>query len=224
MAILRLVASWGRLALVAAAVAVLLAACNTGPGTDVNALGVGNGLPSGAHYNLNIIGVANPKTASMDTSSGHVIFVALSGHSKIDLQEGSDFAVLDANATDGSDALFQLPNPDPDNTGYTEYTVYARELGKPGGSANMTTCAEDDTGTTYCSIYSAVFVREKGGPKTQNVSKQLLYVYADLDGDGTVERYPLFDDALQGYYWDYDNNGLKMVQLRFYVGVSTNVN
>ena len=27
---------------------------------------------------------------------------------------------------------------------------------------------------------------------------------------------PLFDDRLQGYFWDYNNKGLKLVQLRFY--------
>ncbi|MDA1128364.1 MAG: hypothetical protein O2913_06675 [Chloroflexi bacterium] len=31
-----------------------------------------------------------------------------------------------------------------------------------------------------------------------------------------MERVALFDAALEGYFWDYDNNGLKIVQLRFY--------
>ena len=31
----------------------------------------GNGAPSGPHYNLNIIGVDNPKTADMTGSDGH---------------------------------------------------------------------------------------------------------------------------------------------------------
>jgi len=48
------------------------------------------------------------------------------------------------------------------------------------------------------------------------VSKYLLYIYADLDDDGTLERVSLFDDALEGYFWDYDNEGLKLAQLRFY--------
>src|SRR3972149_1028843 len=61
----------------------------------------GNGAPSGAHYNLNIIGVSNPKTADMSNSNGHVIFVALGGRdntvrTKIILTEG-DFAVTDKN-------------------------------------------------------------------------------------------------------------------------------
>ncbi|MDX5423275.1 MAG: hypothetical protein LPK14_13540 [Hymenobacteraceae bacterium] len=41
-----------------------------------------------------------------------------------------------------------------------------------------------------------------------------------LDADGNVllaaGTYPLFDEAMQGYFWDYDNDGLKLLQLRFY--------
>lgn len=32
----------------------------------------------------------------------------------------------------------------------------------------------------------------------------------------TLERYNLFNDALQDYYWQYDNTGLRLLQLRFY--------
>jgi hypothetical protein len=156
------------------------------------------------------------------TNDGHRIFVPLSGNSKILLHEGTDFQVLDTNGTDGS-ADFQLPNPDPDNDGITEYSVWARALGKPGGSSTTTTCAYDELGQLWCSVYSMVLVRDKGKSWFDNVSKELLYVYVDLDGDGTVERYPLFDAALQDYFWNYDNNGLKLAQLRFYE-VATDVN
>ena len=183
---------------------------------------VGNGAPSGAHYNLNIIGVPKGKTADMTGSSGRRIFVPLGGSTKILLAEG-DFLVLDANGTDGS-ASFQLPNPDPDNDGITQYSVYARALGKPGGTSTTTTCATDPTtGDLYCSIYSMVLTRDGGKSSFTNVSRSLLYVYADTDGDGQVERYPLFSDSLQDYYWDYDNGGLKLAQLRFYE-IPTNVN
>ena len=184
--------------------------------------GGGNGAPSGSHYNLNIIGVSKNKTADMSGNNGHRIFVPLSGKSKILLGEG-DFKVLDANATDGS-AKFQLPNPDPENDGYTVYSVFARALGKPGGQSTTTTCATDPTtGEDYCSTESMVMIRKKGKSTFSNVSRELLYIYADLDGDGTVERMPLFDDRLEDYFWSYDNNGLKLLQLRFYP-VSTNVN
>ena len=88
------------------------------------------------HYNLNIIGVPKAKTADMTGDSGHRIFVPLTGKVSISLKEG-DFQVLDANGTDGK-ASFQLPNPDPDNDGTTLYSVYARALGKPGGSSATT--------------------------------------------------------------------------------------
>lgn len=181
----------------------------------------GNGAPSGEHYNLNLIGVPKGKSATMTGNQGHRIFVPLFGSTQIKLSEGP-FLVLDANGTDGS-ASFQLPNPDPDNDGVTTYSVWARALGKPGGSSKTTTCAYDATGELWCSVYSMVMVREKGKSSFTNVTKQLLYIYADVNSDGKVERYPLFSDALQDYYWQYDNNGLKLVQLRFYE-ISTNVN
>jgi hypothetical protein len=77
----------------------------------------GSGAPSGAHYDLNLIGVDKTKSATMTGSDTHTIFVPLSGTCKINLSEG-DFQVLDGNCTDGP-AAFQLPNPDPGNTGTT---------------------------------------------------------------------------------------------------------
>jgi hypothetical protein len=178
-----------------------------------NPLGTGNGAPKGAHYNLNIIGV--PKGKTMNGGSGNVIFVPETGSAKIMLSEGP-FDVLDKNGTDGS-AAFQLPNPDPENDGTTSYSVFARALGKPGGSSRTTTCATDPTtGEEWCSVYSAVLVREKGKSTFANVSRELLYIYADVDGDGNVERYNLFNSALSDYFWQYDNSGLKLAQLRFY--------
>jgi hypothetical protein len=196
---------------------------------------------TGAHYNLNIIGVSNPKTADMTGTSGHTIFVKLEGKSKISLAEapaGESFLVLDRNGTDGNGAKFQLPAADPDNTGTTTYSVYARPLGKPNGKAKMTTGATDPgpdgiLGTADDILVYSVCVleleRTKGKPKFENVTKELLYIYANIltgpgpDGVyGTTDdvyefmRVPLFDDALQDYFWEYENNGLKIVQLRFY--------
>lgn len=182
----------------------------------------GNGAPSGSHYNLNLIGVPKGKTADMTGSNGRRIFVPLSGSCQISLGEG-EFNVLDANCTDGS-AQFTLPNPDPDNNGITTYSVWARALGKPGGTSNTSTCATDPTdGLLYCSVYTMVQTRDKGKSTFSNVSKELLYVYTDIDGDGNLDRMPLFDSRLQDYYWQYDNNGLKVLQLRFYE-IPTNVN
>jgi hypothetical protein len=179
------------------------------------AAATGNGAPSGAHYNLNIIGVPKNKTASMTGNDGHRIFVPLAGKTKILLSPG-EFQVLDANGTDGS-ASFQLPNPDPDGNGSTTYAVYARALGTPGGSSTTTTCATDPTtGDVYCSVDSMVLVRDGKKSTFTNVSKDLLSISVDLDGDGVVETYSLFDETLTDYFWQNDNTGLRLAQLRFY--------
>lgn len=208
--------------------ALSTAACMVGDGADgdgdvtvIAGHSTGNGALSGTHYQVNIIGVSNTKNVNLSGGSGARIFVALNGTTKINLQEGP-FGVLDANGTDGT-ALFQLPNPDPDGDGVTAYSVYARALGTPGGMSTTTTCAYDKDGTLVCSEESMVLIRGSGGSKFTNVSRDLLYVIADLDGDGVVEKTPLFSDALQDYYWNYDNNGLRNAQLRFY-DTPTNTN
>ncbi len=192
-----------------------------------------NGAPSGKHYNLNIIGVPKTKTADMTGNNGHRIFVGLGSqggvtkNTKILLTEG-EFAVLDANGTDG-EAAFQLPNPDPDCDGTTEYSVYVRALGKPGGSADIQTCYTDDTGTWCATDYDGgvsqiTITRTRGKQKFSNESKDLLYVdYCtewDLTGADPVclnwTIIPLFGEEVSEYFWDYDNNGLKLAQLRFY--------
>jgi len=200
----------------------------------------GNGAPSGAHYTLNIIGVPKDKSPNLTGGNGHRIFVDLgrtgeAANTRINLIEG-DFAVLDANGTDGV-AAFRLPNPDPDLDGTTSYSVYVRALGKPGGKATMQSCYEDAAGETWCAVdftggvEPITIQRTKGGvAKFVNVSKDLLFVDfcvtwdAGLDGLlGTaddvctnVDQIPLFSNKDLSYYWSYDNEGLKHAQLRFY--------
>ena len=225
---------------VLAVAALTLSACGTDPTTptrtptrSASVAQTGNGAPSGAHYNLNIIGVAHDKSANMTGGDGHRIFVDLGSRgtaagTKINLTEG-DFAVLDANGTDG-EAAFQLPNPDPDGDGTTTYSVYVRALGKPGGKATMQSCYTDaQTGDTWCAVDIAGGVQpitiertKNGVAKFVNVSRDLLYVDVCLAVDATTgactqsEVQPLFGDPLDDYYWQYDNNGLRVAQLRFY--------
>jgi hypothetical protein len=219
----------------------------------------GTGAPAGAHYNLNIIGVSNPKTADMTDSSGHVIFVPLSGKTKIELMqapEGESFKVLDANGTDGP-AIFQLPDPglDPYNLAdpgeadtVSDYSVYVRPLGKPGGWTTITTCAElkdstfaglltkdlsrvlnDVDGDAYASIEQVgqtVTMRTKGKSNFSNVTAEMLTILFKVEVMETIDgvdyyyteyiRVPIFSDIIQGEYWDYDNQGLKLLQVRFY--------
>lgn len=204
------------------------------PKTDDGLSWLGNGLPSGPHYNLNVIGTST-KTAEMDDNSGHRIFVPLWGRAKIMLSEGP-FQVLDANGTDGNGAAFQLPSPDVNCDGTTEYSVFVRELGKPGGAATVQSCYTDGTtGLDYCAsdvdggVLAVELNRGSGKPRTTNVSADLLYVdycvsWTDVNADGVFQIEecdgwvvsPLFADALASYFWDYDNRGLRLAQFRFY--------
>ncbi|WP_162056503.1 hypothetical protein [Pontibacter pamirensis] len=55
-------------------------------------------------------------------------------------------------------------------------------------------------------------------PPLALAQSELLSIYTDITDDGVdnPQRYPLFSDEMEGYYWDYDNNGLRVLQLRFY--------
>jgi hypothetical protein len=183
--------------------------------TIVGSLAAGNGAPSGPHYDLALIGAPKQKSADMSGNEANRILVPLESGAEVMLSQG-DFVVLDANGTDGN-AGFSLPNPDPDNDGTTRYSVFARAVGKPAGGSTVTTCATDPvSGEEFCSVYVSVLVREKDGTSFTSLSKELLLVFADPNGDGKVERVPLFGSALQDYLWRYDNNGLKVAELRFY--------
>src|SRR3989442_9371187 len=211
----------------AAAVAAALSATAVAAAQQV---ATGNGAPSGSHYNLNIIGVSHDKNANMDQGSGSVIFVDLGSKdvtvsTKILLSQSADagvFEVLDKNGTDG-EASFELPAPG-------SYTVWARALGKPGGSSKITTCATNialtgtDAGVTICSTLNEVFVRGPGKSNFRNVTTALTTITLDpvaeaaavtACGGRTVVN--LFDACLLGFFWQYDNNGLKLLQVRFYL-------
>jgi hypothetical protein len=181
----------------------------------------GNGAPSGPHYNLNIIGVPKGKNPDMDGNQGHRIFVPLFGNAKIwlaEAPEGESFQVLDANGTDQNGAKFQLPDPFPNDDLVPIYTVYARALGRPGGYSHTILCYEDPgTGETICSGDTLTLRRGHGQQKFTNVTQKLLTIWIDTNGDGIPDsRVGLFDEDAYEYFWEYDNFGLKLAQLRFY--------
>ncbi len=206
----------------------------------------GNGAPSGPHFQLNIIGMKKQKHENIGCGEGHRIFVPLEGTKsgklpvKIKLIEAPDdvtFGVIDCDGTDGS-AAFMLPNPDPGVEGCTKYSVYIRPLGIPGGKAQIRTCAERcveiDPNTGECTLWEEVcstesvyLERTKGGQKFTNVSMELLTICVEVCTlydpetgeclEWEYKRLYLFDEELRGYFWEYDNNGLKLAQVRFYL-------
>ena len=210
--------------------------------------GVGTGL-SGAHWNLNFIGVSKDKTVPTMTNGGrHTIFVPLSSGEDvgrkvtIEYVRGDKFAVLDGNATDDDYALIQVPYEyctDYDNgcTDLLSFDVYAVGLGKPGG-ANIITAectyskeVVDSGGTVDLECEDTLLMgsfkikRTKGQPKPTNITDVFRATGClDVIVDGVCDKGDLefrnlwiFNiEELTSYMWDYDNNGLKLMQTRFY--------
>jgi len=177
----------------------------------------GNGAPSGSHYNLNIIGVPKEKRGGNWDNNGHRIFVKLYGaNTKIKLVAGDAFKVIDSDGTDGS-AILQMMDPYPGDTTDAVYRIFVRALGKPGGEANMTSAFVDEYGNTWYSLETVNLVRNKGKSRFDDKTLELTTIYVDMDGDGIPERYYLFDNELYDYFWNYNNNGLKLLQMRIYV-------
>src|SRR6266508_659819 len=199
---------------------------------------VGKGL-SGPHYNLTIIGVPKNKTVSMDNTNGHTLFVPLDTNGlvsksvKISYVIGDDFQVLDRNCTDADGCTIQVPT-DPTNS--TCYTVVAVGLGKPNGFAVVNVeCAFDTTlvggGTCTDALVENTFEidRTTGGsnkPHRVDITKDFL-VSGCFDVGGVVGVCDAGDiqftnvwifnlSQFQDYFWNYDNTGLKNMQIRFY--------
>ena len=218
------------------------------PASGASAGTTGNGAPNGSHYTLNIIGVPHDKTADMTGNTGGRIFVQLNGGQDavslngkpsnqllkvntiglVPAPAGESFSVLDANATDADGALFQLPA----NVS-TAWTVWARALGTPGGSAIQTTCASSFLdavdGVIYCSDQSAMYMRTTGKSLFSDVSADLLFLTVTVDSSLSPNlaaclgvtgvqsvTVSLFNSCFENYFWNYDNHGLKLLQLRFY--------
>ena len=154
-----------------------------------------------------------------------------------------DFGVIDANATDANGALFALPDPcadaDPTTACDPTYMIWARARAG-SGSATITTCAEETLDDPEYDIWcgdNGVTLSKQTSFKAVNVTSNLLYmtIYVDPDLDeelsvclGGAADDPLvdqpeedfdvylFDNCFENYFWNYDNNGLKNVELRFY--------
>ncbi len=176
---------------------------------------------NGPHYNLNIIGME--KHGTVGDSDGHTMFVKLDGKTKIVMTQstGGSFQVTDRNGLDGSASFNIAPG---------HYNVYAIPHGKPGGKVDVTaygnfTDAVD--GSTLLPLGYVNIARSAGKPQSVNIN-ELFYVDVTIctglnattgtcAEETTYTDYWVFDvPELLEYYWDYNNDGLRQLQVRFY--------
>lgn len=105
------------------------------------------------------------------------------------------------------------------------YQVWARALGQPGGSATATTCATVQ-GEIQCSLENTVMTRTTGKSSFTDVTNEMTSLLVDYctvvdptTGDcttSTLTRVALFAGDTEDWFWNYNNNGLRLAQLRFY--------
>jgi len=148
------------------------------------------------------------------------------------------FGTIDANATDGDGAILGIPDPCADDDALTpctpSYSVWARTHG-PSGSATITTCADetgsgfDGTDDVWCGSNGITLYAKSR--KAVDITGNLLHMTVTIDGvtnpqlaaclgtsttTSTTLDVFLFDRCFENYFWNYDNNGLKLLELRFY--------
>lgn len=204
--------------------------------------GIGKDIPDkGKHYNLNIIGVQYDKTADMNDTHGHTIFVPLNKDGSVSRTvtinvirnetEPGKFQVLDRNATDGNGALIAVPF---ENMGTLSFNVYATALGKPGREVYFEAETKFKDTCINCELLVGNFTikRDKGNKGKQ---KPVVVDISDIfRASGCIDLDPgvnpgctagdiEFDDVwvfnipeLETYNWQYTNKGLKLMQVRFY--------
>jgi hypothetical protein len=216
------------------------------PGTNFN----------GPHYNLNLIGKKKAMPGDYDNPNRHTIFVPLntSGFNidlnqdnnlpgnpatlpgvKIEMTQGSEFAVIDGDATDGLANLTIGPGR------YNVYIVAKAKSPKfKDAYTNITGWVEsyDNNGDLwyYIDIGSVNIKKNKGwvdatdlffvtttedtfnfltGSEINYYSQLGMWVFEYMSGldSWTAGGYDLSDLA---YFWQFDNHGNKLIQVRFY--------
>ena len=163
---------------------------------------------------------------------------------EINTDDPNNFRVIDGNATDEDEAAtIQVPYEYCDLTQVNgcyemlNFEVYARALGKPGDGigAIVTASCEYDGETALVDDEDCTDTLDLGGfevsrPKGKvGKAQDITGIFrasgcVDKDesldcnsGDIRFQNIWIFNlPFLESYFWDYDNNGLKLLQVRFY--------
>jgi hypothetical protein len=204
-----------------------------------------NPCPGDKEYQFNIIGTKakNPPMTNNDghrifvnlNGRSNIYMTGDTDPVTDGLQCGNKFDVLDANGTDANGATLLVPC-DPltsDNLNPSVcYDVYATPLGSSGTANVDVICSFNDTclgcnigaGSCDTGTIDLPLARKSGKPVTQNITKFFRATGCiDVNGSGFCDAGDVsFGDewifnvpALQDYYWDYDNTGNRITQIRF---------
>ena len=143
----------------------------------------------------------------------------------------ADFEITDRNALDG-DAYISVPSDMLCNDDYIMFDVWIRVMGKPNQCLQITGWAQDFMdGNYYWFRSGTVYLSKKKGTTFEKINELFEVVYcSDPSNDGppngnrgtgtgcevTPETMSVFNGAFQDYFWQFTNQGTKVVQVRLY--------
>lgn len=138
---------------------------------------------------------------------------------KIYFVAGDSFAILDRDGTDANGAKIQVP-VDP-TTKEILFDIYIRVLGKPKGCMNIAGYAYDANQGLWFWSGSVYLNRTKGKQVFINANDlfDVWYCTVDIVNDvcaDTPEEISVFSDVFSSYFWNIQNDGAKLVQVRIY--------
>ena len=194
---------------------------------------------NGPHYNLNLIGKDKEMPGEKDNPDRHTMFVPIDtsrmeiikkGNGgtlpgiKIEMTQSDDpdgWAMIDGNATDQYGA-FELAAG--------KYNVYIAVKAKKPGTSGLTDItgwveAYDELGFAWIYINVGHVQVSKNGKWTDATG--LFFVSDAEDPTGTVGATDMWvfdymaaleagDYSQTAYFWQFDNHGNKLIQVRFY--------
>ncbi len=178
--------------------------------------------PKTNHYSLNLVGVPDDKFEAFydDERSEESIYVGLRGNSRVMLRKASQdegFGIIEANGLEDV-AIFQLPT-----LSETEYQLFVRPLGIPRAESQPHD-VDPSTNEDIASMGTIIIVKGNGADRDTDIGSKLMTVNVaaeDINRDDVIDEldittYKIFDEVLEGYLWEYNDEGLKVSQLRFY--------
>lgn len=213
---------------------------------------------NGTHYNLNLIGKTKTMPGDYDNPDRHTMFVPTDTSDfefdlntpnnldqdtmagiKINMTQGSEFAVIDGNATDG-EGSFQLgpgryhcyiavKAKDPKKSGEVNITGWVQAYDNLGNlwyyiDVGTVSVSKNKTWTDATGLFFVTTDEDDFGFLTGSeldYEKGLgMWVFDYMNGldtwyetSGGTAPYNLSDLA---YFWQFQNDGAKLIQVRFY--------
>ena len=204
----------------------------SGPHYNLNIIGVTQGKNpplTGSNRHTIFVPLVSDQSGDPDTlaSDGAPILLTQGPFTVCDGNAFDPAVDCKGNTVNNVGAVFQLPCNNLSSLGLivpctnngpgsiASYQVWARVVGTPGGNGKITLCAFDQTTLTEICNTDEVLMRNKPN-KFTDITKTLTTLVG-ATGPSGVGNYPLFAAGFSGFFWDYDNNGNKVLQLRFYL-------